>query len=94
MTIENIINVNVKLSEGSHNLTATSSDNAGNVSKPSAVAALTVNLKPIEVTIDQLSKYAGSTNVGSFSVKDTAANIAKNLDVLAATPTLYQVIQT
>ena len=85
---------NVKLSEGSHNLTATSSDNAGNVSNPSAVAALTVNLKPIEVTIDQLSKYAGSTNVGSFSVKDTAANIAKNLDVLAATPTLYQVIQT
>ena len=84
----------VKLSEGSHSLTATASDNAGNVSKPSLVAALTVNLKPIEVTINELTKYAGSSNVGSFSVKDTAANIAKNLDLLAATPTLYQVIQT
>ena len=84
----------VKLSEGAHNITATASDTAGNVSKPSAVAALTVSLKPIEVTIDQLGKYAGSSNVGSFSVKDTAANIAKNLDSLAATKSLYQVIQT
>ena len=84
----------VKLTEGAHNITATASDTAGNVSKPSAVAALTVNLKPIEVTIDQLGKYAGSSNVGSFSVKDTAANIAKNLDTLAATKSLFQIIQT
>ena len=84
----------VKLTEGAHNITATAGDTAGNVSKPSAVAALTVNLKPIEVTIDQLGKYAGSSNVGSFSVKDTAANIAKNLDTLAATKSLFQIIQT
>ena len=84
----------VKLTEGLHNITATAGDTAGNVSKPSTVAALTVNLKPIEVTIDQLSKYTGSSNVGSFSVKDTAANIAKNLDSLATAKSLYQIIQT
>ncbi|NBS00787.1 MAG: hypothetical protein EBS72_01250, partial [Rhizobiales bacterium] len=83
-----------KLTEGVHNITATAGDTAGNESKPSVAAALTVSLKPIEVTIDQLAKYAGSSNVGSFSVKDTAANIAKNLDSLAATKSLYQIIQT
>jgi large repetitive protein len=82
------------LKDGSHNLTATASDTAGNVSKASAVAALLINTLPIEVTIDQLSKYAGSANVGAFSVKDTAANISKNLDALAATKTLVQIIQT
>ena len=83
-----------KLTEGVHNITATAGDTAGNESKPSVAAALTVSLKPIEVTIDQLGKYAGSSNVGAFSVKDTAANIAKNLDSLAAAKSLYQIIQT
>ena len=82
------------LKDGTHSLTATASDTAGNVSKASAIASLLINTQPIEVTVDQLSKYAGSANVGAFSVKDTAANIAKNLDALAATKTLVQIIQT
>jgi len=89
-----IVPVTASLKDGTHSLTATASDTAGNTSKASVAAALLINTGPIEVTIDQLSKYAGSSNVVGFKVKDTAANIALNIDKLAATETLVQIIQT